>query len=174
MGPVNITGPSVLIDKEFPLLKNSGPSKSPVSAPGLNVGSVEAQKGYGSGYFDVSTNYFGSHSGPTCNTTNSFGMLQDEVDCFDTELGLWEREIDVVKNYVENKTRPKIEEYSSWSENMRKYYDGLTKVNGDEAEVDSETDEMARFMKIGSNFSVHLFLVFLMYVSFFVLCFYGE
>ncbi|KAJ0929086.1 hypothetical protein HanRHA438_Chr04g0201071 [Helianthus annuus] len=90
--------------------------------------------------------------GPTCDTTNSFGTLRDEVDCFDTELGIWEHKIEVVKKFVETNTRPKIEDYSGWSENMRKYYDSLTKVNGDEAEVESKTDEMARFMKLGSKF----------------------
>ncbi|MFS8006708.1 hypothetical protein Hanom_Chr14g01252371 [Helianthus anomalus] len=103
---------------------------------------------YGSGFYDVSKNDFGSQSGPSCKTTNSFGVLRDEEECFDTDLGLWEHEIEKVKKFVETSTRPKIEEYSSWSENMGKYYDGLTKMNEDD-EVASETDEMARFMKSG-------------------------
>ncbi|KAF5797252.1 hypothetical protein HanRHA438_Chr08g0372951 [Helianthus annuus] len=96
--------------------------------------------------------FFGSQAGPTCNTTNSFGTLCDEEECFDTELGMWEHELDVVKKFVETSTRPKIEDYNAWSENMKKYYDGLTKVNEDEVEVESETDEMARFMKLGTKF----------------------
>ncbi|KAJ0789042.1 hypothetical protein HanPI659440_Chr05g0198971 [Helianthus annuus] len=119
----------------------------------LQVGSsVKAQKVYRSGYYDISKNSFGSQSGPTCNTKSSFGSLCDEEECFDTELGMWEHEIEVVKNFVETSIRPKVEEYHAWFENMRKYYDGLTKVNGDEAAVESETDEMARFMKMDSKF----------------------
>ncbi|KAF5821978.1 hypothetical protein HanXRQr2_Chr01g0021101 [Helianthus annuus] len=129
---------SLKSDVQYPLLKGVGPGiKGPVK---------------GSGFFDVSKNVFGPGPSPNVNTKNSFGTLQDEEDCFDTDLGLWEHEIEMVKKFVETSTRPKIEEYSSWSENMRKYYDGLTKINGDEAEVESETDEMVRFMKLGSKF----------------------
>ncbi|MFS7979368.1 hypothetical protein Hanom_Chr10g00926511 [Helianthus anomalus] len=61
---------------------------------------------------------------------NSFGNLRDEEECFDTELGMWEHEIEVVKEFVETSTLPKIEDYDAWSENMKKYFDGLTKMNG--------------------------------------------
>ncbi|MFS7888938.1 hypothetical protein Hanom_Chr00s000002g01600861 [Helianthus anomalus] len=113
---------------------------------------LKAQKVYGSGFYDVSKNIFGSQSGPSCNITNSFGTLQDEVDCFDTHLGLWEHEIELVKKFVESSTRPKIEEYNAWSEKLRKYYDSLTKVDGDEAEVESDTGETTQYMKMGSKF----------------------
>ncbi|KAM0021155.1 hypothetical protein Hdeb2414_s0024g00647691 [Helianthus debilis subsp. tardiflorus] len=146
LGSVKAAGPSAPS-------YNSGPTvlepmlKSKVGSP------VKAQKIYGkSGFYDVSKNSFVSQSGPTCNTTNSFGTLRDEEECFDTDLGMWEHEIEMVKKFVETSTRPKIEDYSAWFKNTRKYYDSLTKVNGDEAEVESETDEMARFMKIGSKF----------------------
>ncbi|MFS8004259.1 hypothetical protein Hanom_Chr13g01223621 [Helianthus anomalus] len=113
------------------------------------LGSADiAQRSYGSGFFDVSKSEFGSQIGPSCKTTNSFGTLRDVEECFDTDVGLWEHEIEMAKKFVETSTRRKIEEYSSWSENMRKYYDGLTKMNEDD-EVASETDEMARFMKSG-------------------------
>ncbi|KAM0007883.1 hypothetical protein Hdeb2414_s0002g00060431 [Helianthus debilis subsp. tardiflorus] len=131
--------------------QRAGPSSKPILEPVLQpiVDSiVEAQKTYGSGFFDVSKNDFGSNLGPMCNTKNSFGSLIDEEECFNTDVGLWEHEIEKVKKLVETSTRPKIEEYKSWSENMRKYYDGLTKMNEDD-EVASETDETARFMKLG-------------------------
>ncbi|KAM0008633.1 hypothetical protein Hdeb2414_s0108g00796921 [Helianthus debilis subsp. tardiflorus] len=154
VGSINAAGPLDYM-KELPPLCNSSPIKSSVKEPVLEVNegsAVMAQKVYGSGFYDVSKNVFGSQSSPLCNTKNSFGKLRDEEECFDTDLGMWEHEIEMVKKFVETSTRSKIEEYSSWSENMRKYYDGLTKVNGDDAEVESETDEMARFMKIGSKF----------------------
>ncbi|MFS7902234.1 hypothetical protein Hanom_Chr01g00008891 [Helianthus anomalus] len=106
------------------------------------------QKNYGSGFYDVSKNMLGLQSGPSCNTTNRFGSLRDEEECFDTDMGLWEHEIEKVKKFVETNSRPKIEEYISWSESLRKYYDRLTKMNEDD-EVASETDEMACFMKSG-------------------------
>ncbi|MFS8013817.1 hypothetical protein Hanom_Chr15g01337521 [Helianthus anomalus] len=87
---------------------------------------------------------------PNVNTSNSFGALRDDEDCFDTDVGLWEKEIEIVKKYVESNTHPKIEDYDSWSGNMKKYYDSLTKINEDD-EVASETDEMARFMKSGAS-----------------------
>ncbi|KAJ0719352.1 hypothetical protein HanLR1_Chr08g0280761 [Helianthus annuus] len=155
LGPTEVAGPSVLKIKEVSPLQNSGPIRSPVMDPVLSAGSSGkgvAKKTNGSGFYDVSKNVFGSQVGPTCNTTNSFGTLRDEEDCFDTDLGMWEHEIEMVKKFVETSTRPKIEEYSSWSENMRKYYDGLTKVNGDEAEVESDTGETTQFMNIGSKF----------------------
>ncbi|KAJ0698737.1 hypothetical protein HanOQP8_Chr10g0347951 [Helianthus annuus] len=103
---------------------------------------------HGSGFFDVSKQNFGLGPRQIVNTKNSFGSLCDTEDCFDTELGLWENEIEVVKKFVESNTRPKLEDYDSWSANMKKYYDGLTKMNEDD-EVASETDETARFMKSG-------------------------
>ncbi|KAJ0555220.1 hypothetical protein HanIR_Chr07g0299591 [Helianthus annuus] len=97
-------------------------------------------------------------------TKNSFGTLRDEEECFDTDLGLWEHEIDVVKKFVESNTRPKLEDYDSWSVSMKKIYDGLTKMKEDD-EVASETDETARFMKSGASrlsLQIHLF-VFLVF-----------
>ncbi|KAM0038933.1 hypothetical protein Hdeb2414_s0012g00376281 [Helianthus debilis subsp. tardiflorus] len=102
----------------------------------------------GSGYFDVTKQNFGLGPKQGVTTKNSFGVLRDEENCYDTELGLWDNEIEVVKNFVESNTRPKLEDYDTWSANMKKYYDGLTKMNEDD-EVASETDEMARFMKSG-------------------------
>ncbi|MFS8010221.1 hypothetical protein Hanom_Chr14g01294531 [Helianthus anomalus] len=102
----------------------------------------------GSGFYDVTKNMCGPGPSPNINTSNSFGALRNEEDCFDTELGLWENEIEIVKKFVESNTRPKLEDYDSWSANMKKYYDGLTKMNEDD-EVASVTDEMARFMKSG-------------------------
>ncbi|MFS7996178.1 hypothetical protein Hanom_Chr12g01126921 [Helianthus anomalus] len=122
------------------LLKTDGPILEAV------VG--QTMKSKGSGFFDVSKQEFGSGPSQTVNTKNSFGSLRDEEECFDTDLGLWENEIEVVKKYVESNTRPKIEDYDSWSGNMKKYYDSLTKMNEDD-EVASETDETARFMKSG-------------------------
>ncbi|KAJ0698738.1 hypothetical protein HanOQP8_Chr10g0347961 [Helianthus annuus] len=122
------------------LLKHGGPILDPV------IG--QAMKSKGSGFFDVSKQDFGLGPKQVVNTKNSFGSLCDEDDCFDTDLGLWENEIEIVKKFVESNTRPKIEDYGSWSANMKKYYDGLTKMNEDD-EVASETDEMARFMKSG-------------------------
>ncbi|MFS7904281.1 hypothetical protein Hanom_Chr01g00034291 [Helianthus anomalus] len=124
--------------------KHNGPNLEGVSGPTV--------KPKGSGYFDVSKQVFGHGPSQNVSIKNSFGTLRDEEECFDTDPGMWEHEIEMVKKFVETSTRPKIEEFSSWSENMRKYYDGLIKVNGDEAEVESETDEMVRFMKIGSKF----------------------
>ncbi|MFS7969329.1 hypothetical protein Hanom_Chr09g00807901 [Helianthus anomalus] len=100
----------------------------------------------GSGFFDVTKQDFGHGPSLNINTKNSFGTLRDEEACFDTEIGLWENEIEVVKKYVDSNTRPKIEDYNSWSGNMKKYYDSLMKMNEDD-EVASETDETARFMK---------------------------
>ncbi|KAJ0751608.1 hypothetical protein HanLR1_Chr05g0195241 [Helianthus annuus] len=146
----------------------AGPSQStnpssnlePVLKPILDS-IAKAQKTYGSGFFDVSKNEFGTQLGSSYKTSNSFGTLRDEEECFDTEIGLWENEISVVKKYVESNTRPKIEDYDSWSGNMKKYYDSLTKMNEDD-EVASETDETARFMKSGASrlsFQMHLFVI---------------
>ncbi|KAJ0535202.1 hypothetical protein HanRHA438_Chr09g0408941 [Helianthus annuus] len=126
------------------LLKYDGPILETVMG--------QTVKSKGSGYFDVSKQAFGPGPSSNISTKNSFGKLRDEEECYDTDLGMWEHEIEAVKKFVETSTRPKIEDYNVWSENMRKYYDSLTKLNGDEAEVESETDEMARFMKLGSKF----------------------
>ncbi|MFS7965537.1 hypothetical protein Hanom_Chr09g00763431 [Helianthus anomalus] len=162
----NEHGPFVGEPKDFPPLKASGPDMGcygDAAGPPKSVGPssvlepvlqpivdsiMKAQKTYGSGFYDVSKNMLGSQPGPSCKTTNSFGMLRVEEECFDTDIGLWEHEIGKVKKFVETSTHPKMEEYSSWSENRRKYYDGLTKMNEDD-EVASETDETARFMKSG-------------------------
>ncbi|MFS8013786.1 hypothetical protein Hanom_Chr15g01337191 [Helianthus anomalus] len=116
--------------------------------PSLEVAMDQPVKSKGSGFFDVSKQDSGLGPTQVVNTKNSFGSLCDEVDCFDTDLGLWENEIEIVKKFVESNTCPKIEDYDSWSANMKIYYDGLTKMNEDD-EVASETDETARFMKSG-------------------------
>ncbi|KAM0039816.1 hypothetical protein Hdeb2414_s0012g00386431 [Helianthus debilis subsp. tardiflorus] len=140
-------GSALVVDPPA-LEQQSGPSNlEPVLQPIVDS-IIKAQKTYGSGFYDVSKNDFGTQLGPSCKTTNSFGTLRDEEECFDTDIGLWEHEIEKVKKFVETSTRPKIEEYSLWSENMRKYYDGLTKMIEDD-EVASGTDEMACFMKSG-------------------------
>ncbi|MFS7937524.1 hypothetical protein Hanom_Chr05g00428621 [Helianthus anomalus] len=124
----------ILSDVHFPPLTDGGPvPKGPIK---------------GSGFFDISKQAFGSGPSPNVSTKNSFGTLRDEEECFDTDLGLWENEIEVVKKFVDSNIRPKIEDYESWSASMKKYYDSLTKMNEDD-EVASETDEMARFMKSG-------------------------
>ncbi|KAF5768172.1 hypothetical protein HanRHA438_Chr14g0644211 [Helianthus annuus] len=143
MGSAKATGPSAITSSPSGLEPVLKLNKSPTGM---------AHKAYGSGFYDVSKNVFGSQDGPMCNVKNSFGTLRDEDGCFDTDLGMWEHEIEIVKKLVENNTHPKIEEYGSWSESMRKYYDGLTKINGDEEEVESDTGETAQFMKIGSKF----------------------
>ncbi|KAJ0436324.1 hypothetical protein HanHA300_Chr16g0589491 [Helianthus annuus] len=141
------TGPSLMKDSpgygpgmKDQILKHDGPILDAVM--GQNVRSK------GSGFFDVSKQDFGLGPSLSVNVKNSFGSLRDEEDCFDTDLGLWENEIEVVKKFVESNTRPKLEDYDSWSANMKKYYDSMTKMNEDD-EVASETDEMARFMKSG-------------------------
>ncbi|KAJ0522189.1 hypothetical protein HanIR_Chr10g0479641 [Helianthus annuus] len=146
----NVSGPSVVAKSPVfdPLksgmhdhfLKHDGPILEAVKDP--------KEKPKGSGYFDVSRQAFGPGSSPK----NSFGNLRDEEECFDAEVGMWEHEIEVVKEFVETSTRPKIEDYNAWSEKMKKYFDGLTKMNGDEVKVESKTDETARFMKIGTKF----------------------
>ncbi|MFS8020619.1 hypothetical protein Hanom_Chr16g01417701 [Helianthus anomalus] len=140
---------SAMNDGPSTLPKESGPAVLDTDLIASMGSTVKAQKTYGSGFYDVSKNIFGSNLGPMCNTKNRFGTLINE-ECFDTDIGLWEHEIEKVKKLVETSTRPKFEEYSSWSENMRKYYDGLTKMNEDD-EVASETDETARFMKSGAK-----------------------
>ncbi|KAJ0879940.1 hypothetical protein HanRHA438_Chr10g0457281 [Helianthus annuus] len=132
----NVSGPSVV-------------AKSPVFDP-LKSEAVKdpKEKPKGSGYFDVSRQAFGPGSSPK----NSFGNLRDEEECFDAELGMWEHEIEVLKSFVETSTRPKIEDYNAMVRKMKKYFDGLTKMNGDEVKVESKTDETARFMKIGTKF----------------------
>ncbi|MFS7908562.1 hypothetical protein Hanom_Chr01g00084611 [Helianthus anomalus] len=135
------------------VLKNDGPILEKIIGPNV--------KSKGSGFFDVTKQAFESGPSPNVSTKNSFGTLRDEEECFDTELGLWENEVEVVKKFVESNTRPKLEDYDSWSANMKKYYDGLTKINEDD-EVASETDEMARFMKSGVSrlsMQMHLFVI---------------
>ncbi|KAM0037327.1 hypothetical protein Hdeb2414_s0014g00436811 [Helianthus debilis subsp. tardiflorus] len=133
VGSGDTLGP-ILSDVHFPPLIDGGPvPKGPIK---------------GSGFFDISKQVLGSGPSPNVSTKNSFGTLRDEEECFDTDLGLWEHEIDVVKKFVDSQTRPKIEDYDSWSGNMKKYYDSLTKMNEDD-EVASETDETTRFRKSG-------------------------
>ncbi|MFS7956786.1 hypothetical protein Hanom_Chr07g00658611 [Helianthus anomalus] len=77
-------------------------------------------KSKGSGFFDVSKQDFGLGPSQNINTKNSFDSLRDVEDCFDTDLGLWENEIKVIKKFVDSDIRPKIEDYDSWSGNMKK------------------------------------------------------
>ncbi|MFS7996540.1 hypothetical protein Hanom_Chr12g01131131 [Helianthus anomalus] len=114
----------------------------------------EAQR-KGSGFFDVSKNSFGPRQCPSLETKNSFESLQVEEDCFDTEHGLWEKEMLMVRKFYETDTQPPDDVFKSWSEKLRTYYMMLTKFepvneamietkNEDEIEVESETDESAR------------------------------
>ncbi|MFS8023776.1 hypothetical protein Hanom_Chr16g01455511 [Helianthus anomalus] len=109
----------------------------------------------GSGFFDVSKNMFGPRESPKVETKNAFGSLQDDEDCFDTEQGLWEKEMLLVRKFYETNTQPPNDVFKSWSEKQRAYYVMLTKFdpvneamietkNEDEIEVESETDESAR------------------------------
>ncbi|MFS7909493.1 hypothetical protein Hanom_Chr02g00095241 [Helianthus anomalus] len=109
----------------------------------------------GTGYFDTSV---GLRASPSLNTKNTFGVLRDEVENFDTESGLWDHEVEIVKKYSSPSSNPPDAIYEAWNENMKKFYQELTKkvVNSvgknvdDEVEVESETDETARFMKLNS------------------------
>ncbi|KAJ0950213.1 hypothetical protein HanPSC8_Chr02g0045541 [Helianthus annuus] len=94
------------------LTKNAGPI--------LEVVMGQKVKSKGSGFFDVSKQTFGAGPSQIVNTKNSFRTLRDEEECFDTDLGLWDHEIDVVKKFVDSRTRPKIEDYDSWWGNMKK------------------------------------------------------
>ncbi|KAJ0869919.1 hypothetical protein HanRHA438_Chr11g0494401 [Helianthus annuus] len=109
----------------------------------------------GSGFYDISRNNFGSRQSPTLETKNSFDTLQNEEDCFDTEHGLWEKDMLKVRKFYETNTQPSDDVFKSWSEKLRAYYVMLTKFdlvneamvetkNEDEIEVKSETDESAR------------------------------
>ncbi|MFS7973153.1 hypothetical protein Hanom_Chr09g00853241 [Helianthus anomalus] len=140
-GPQNETGDLISSPKmNDQFIKHGGPILDPVMG--------QAMKSKGSGFFDISKQEFGYGPSQNVNTKNSFGSLRDEEECFDTDLGLWENEIVVVKKFVDSNIRPEIEDYESWSASMKKYYHSLTKMNEDD-EVVSETDEMARFMKSG-------------------------
>ncbi|MFS7937358.1 hypothetical protein Hanom_Chr05g00426641 [Helianthus anomalus] len=109
----------------------------------------------GTGFFDTSV---GQKASSSLNTKNTFGVLRDEVDCFDTKIGLWDHEVEVVKKYSASCSNPPDVIYEAWNENMKKFYQELTKkiVNSvgknmdDEVEAESETDETARFMKSDS------------------------
>ncbi|MFS7919713.1 hypothetical protein Hanom_Chr03g00215931 [Helianthus anomalus] len=97
---------------------------------------------------------FGPRQDPLVETKNAFGSLQED-DCFDTEHGLWEKEMLMVRKFYETNTQPPDEVFSSWSEKLKAYYFMLTKFDPvkdalvetnveDEVEVESETDESAR------------------------------
>ncbi|MFS8035303.1 hypothetical protein Hanom_Chr17g01591481 [Helianthus anomalus] len=109
----------------------------------------------GTGYFDTTV---GLRTSPSLNTKNTFDVLRGEVEHFDTKRGLWDHEVEIVKKYSSPSSNPPDVIYEAWNENMKKFYQELTKkvVNSvgknadDEVEVDSETDETARFMKINS------------------------
>ncbi|KAJ0786389.1 hypothetical protein HanOQP8_Chr02g0054891 [Helianthus annuus] len=137
---INVSPSDGTVSMKDQLLKHDGPILDAVMG--------QATRPKGSGFFDVTKQDFGLGPSQKISVKNSFGSLRHEDDCYDTDLGLWESEIEIVKKFVESNTRPKIEDYDSWSGNMKKYYDGLTKMNEDE-EVASETDETARFMKSG-------------------------
>ncbi|MFS7920106.1 hypothetical protein Hanom_Chr03g00220451 [Helianthus anomalus] len=114
----------------------------------------------GSGFYDVSRNNFGPRQSPTFETKNSFDTLRNEEDCFDTEHGLWEKDMLMVRKYYEMNTQPSDDVFKSWSEKLRAYYVMLTKFepvneamvetrSEDEIEVESEMDESARDMVRG-------------------------
>ncbi|MFS8013783.1 hypothetical protein Hanom_Chr15g01337161 [Helianthus anomalus] len=155
-------GPAV---KQVQSTKNQSP-KNVDPSPGKN-GNLsclqqlqnEAQR-KGSGFFDISRNSIGSRGSPTVETKNSFGTLQDVEDCFDTEYGLWEKDMLMVRKFYETHTQPSDDVFKSWSEKLQAYYVMLTKFdpvseamvetrNEDEIEVESETDESARDMVQG-------------------------
>ncbi|KAJ0771216.1 hypothetical protein HanPI659440_Chr07g0266501 [Helianthus annuus] len=113
------------------------------------------EKSRGSGFFDVSQNNFGPRQSPVLETKNSFGKLQDEEECYDTEFGLWEKEMLLVRKFYEADTCPPDDVFTSWSDKMKDYYVMLTKFDPvkeamvetsveNEVEVESETDESAR------------------------------
>ncbi|MFS7994561.1 hypothetical protein Hanom_Chr12g01107501 [Helianthus anomalus] len=158
-GPVllaKVTGPtgaavgSGPADLHSSLLRKSGPINSGpfYNAAGINIYGPKKDHGLsenkaqrkGSGYFDVSQNNFGSRQSPILETKNTFGKLQDEEDCFDTEHGLWEKEMLMVRKYYETNTHPPDDAFSSWSEKLKAYYVMLTKFDP----VESESDEAAR------------------------------
>ncbi|MFS7894741.1 hypothetical protein Hanom_Chr09g00848991 [Helianthus anomalus] len=126
----------------------SGPKHDPVLTQ--NMGQRK-----GSGFFDVSSQNFGPRVSPTVETKNNFDTLQNEEDCFDTEHGLWEKEMLMVRKFYEINTQSPDNVFSSWSEKLKAYYVRLTKFDPvkealvetnveDELEVESETDESAR------------------------------
>ncbi|MFS8019152.1 hypothetical protein Hanom_Chr15g01400501 [Helianthus anomalus] len=109
----------------------------------------------GKWFFDISKSSFGPRESPRVETKNSFDTLQNEEDCFDTDHGLWEKDMLMVRKFYETNTQPSDDVFKSWSEKLRAYYVMLTKFdpvneamvetkNEDEIEVESETDESAR------------------------------
>ncbi|MFS7916645.1 hypothetical protein Hanom_Chr03g00179741 [Helianthus anomalus] len=70
----------------------------------------------GSGYFDVSRQNFLPRVSPIVETKNAFDTLQNEEDCFDTEHGLWENEMLMVRKFYETNTQPPDDVFSWWSE----------------------------------------------------------
>ncbi|KAM0060980.1 hypothetical protein Hdeb2414_s0004g00130571 [Helianthus debilis subsp. tardiflorus] len=141
-----------LNDKEFPPLHSVGSkSKGPMKAMVENLREIWR----GSGFFDISQNNFRPRQSTLVETKNSFDTLQNEEDCFDTEHGLWEKEMVMVRKFYETNTKPPDDVFSSWSEKLKTYYVMLTKIDPvkenlvetnveDEVEVESETDESAR------------------------------
>ncbi|MFS7999088.1 hypothetical protein Hanom_Chr12g01161871 [Helianthus anomalus] len=102
MGCNERPGPTSLnSDIHFPPLKSSGPispNSGKFSADPILMQKSGTKKG--SGFFDVSQNNFGPQVSPIVETKNSFGKLQDEEECFDTEYGLWEKDMLLVRKFM--------------------------------------------------------------------------
>ncbi|MFS8006730.1 hypothetical protein Hanom_Chr14g01252601 [Helianthus anomalus] len=175
------TGPGLLNGVDFPPLRAEDLGRSQLDPPlgsgclGSDVVGVAVGRPYpglvndpvlepvikqkepkgGTGYFDTSV---GVRASPNLNTKNTFDVLQDEVEHFNTKIGLWDHEVEVVKKYSNSSSSPPDVIYEAWNESLKKFYQELTKnvVNSvgknadDEVEVESETDETARFMKLNS------------------------
>ncbi|MFS7972583.1 hypothetical protein Hanom_Chr09g00846521 [Helianthus anomalus] len=144
LGSTDLRGPNVGTGN---ILKNKIPLKSMVD----NL----SERSKGSRFLDVSKNDFGSRQSPKLETKNTFGMLQDKEECYDTEFGLWEKEMFLVRKYYETNICPPVDVFSSWSDKMKAYYVMLTKFDPvneamvetsveNEVEVESKTDESAR------------------------------
>ncbi|MFS7958689.1 hypothetical protein Hanom_Chr08g00681721 [Helianthus anomalus] len=168
-------GPSVVISKPGPVsglnLARDGlglapGNKDPNSILKNNVSSKAMidnlrEKSRGSGFFDITQNYLGPQKSTLVETKNSFDKLQDEEECFDTEYGLWEKELLLVRKFYETNTCPPFDVYSSWSDKMKAYYviltkfdpvkDAMVETSGEnEIKVESETDEAARDIARGA------------------------
>ncbi|MFS7964178.1 hypothetical protein Hanom_Chr08g00747151 [Helianthus anomalus] len=125
------------------------------SDPVLEPVMIQKDPKGGTGYFDTSV---GLSVRPSLNTKNAFGVLRDEMENFDTKTGLWDHEVEVVKKYSKSCSSPPDVVYEAWNESMKKFYKELTgnvitrveSNQDDEVEVESETDETARFMKLNS------------------------
>ncbi|MFS7954812.1 hypothetical protein Hanom_Chr07g00635041 [Helianthus anomalus] len=95
-----------------PQLQKIGPASS-LDGPKNNLKSINPtkamvdnlrEKSRGCGFFDVSQNNFGPRQNKLVETKSSFGKLQDEEDCFDTEHGLCEKDMLIVRKFFETNT----------------------------------------------------------------------